>query len=79
MSKQRNEGEGAEDPKTEIKTKRASLDLENGVVVFDTNAEDGTGFTLLIEEQKVKADAKDGQVWFYAGSAIAPDSLIHLL
>ena len=50
----------------EVTMKEVSRDVDNGIVVFKTNAENGTGFTLLIDQDKVRATAKDGQVWFYA-------------
>lgn len=56
-----------------------STDNEGGVVVYTTDAPDGTGFTLNIDDDKIKARAKDGQIWFQAGYNLGSDPFIHLV
>lgn len=62
--------ETGSDPKKEISIKPKSLDRVNGILVYTTDAEDGTGFTLLVDDQKIKASTSGGQVWFYAGAPL---------
>lgn len=63
---------------TSIRTKEISRDIDNGVVIYKTSAEDGTHFTLLIDEQSIKGTAKDGQVWFYAGAPLGQSPNVRL-
>jgi len=78
MAKTEKETEEKATPKA-IGLTQVSQDNDNGIVVFDTNADDGTGFTAVINGHKVKANAQNGQVWFYAGASIGTTPVISLV
>ena len=71
--------EGTE-PEKEVSmwVKQVSVDIDNGIVVFETGAEDGTHFTLLIDHRSIRGTAHGGQVWFYAHEALGDSPNIRL-
>lgn len=65
--------------RSEVSVKLHSVDQENGIVVFKTDAENGVGFTCKINGQSIDALADNGELWFYAGQPIGQTPAITLL
>lgn len=76
MAKKEELTEPAVEAQQPYTTKITSVDEGNGIVLAETNAPDGTGFTVSVNGRLTEATASDGQIWFFTGSAIEPFSAV---
>ncbi len=56
-----------------------SLDETGGVVVYSSDAPDGTEFTAVIDGTEVTAKAQGGQLWFYVGRSLSVSAMARLV
>ncbi|OIN55886.1 hypothetical protein [Arsenicibacter rosenii] len=79
MKKEKEElTESAVEAQQPYTTKITSVDEGNGVVLAETNAPDGTGFTVSVNGRLTDGAAEGGQIWFFTGSPIEPFSAVAL-
>lgn len=78
MAKKDETAEPAVEAQQTYTTKITSVDEGNGIVLAETGAPDGTGFTVSVNGRLTDGTAEGGQIWFFTGSVIEPFSAVAL-